>query len=117
MKIENVFKGISARLFNVSLDDAIKDPFLGSYNAWDLASGQPSNTNQRQDCVVVRASSGLWHDVLCSKVRIYLQYLQYPDIYTPAPDVQVRVRGRGRGGHRGLQLPRLHRRRDLRRRD
>ena len=46
----------------------MKGLFLGTYNAWDLASGQPSNTNQRQDCVVVRASSGLWHDVLCSKV-------------------------------------------------
>ena len=68
MKMENVFKGISARLFNVSLDDVMKGLFLGTYNAWDTGSGQPSNTNQRQDCVVVRASSGLWHDVLCSKV-------------------------------------------------
>ena len=32
-----------------------------------MCPGQPSNTNGKQDCVVIRASSGRWDDVVCSK--------------------------------------------------
>ena len=32
-----------------------------------MCPGQPSNTNGKQDCVVIRASSGNWDDVVCSK--------------------------------------------------
>ena len=40
-----------------------------SYTSWD--DGQPSNTNNKQDCVVIR-NTGKWDDVTCGGSRAYV---------------------------------------------
>lgn len=37
---------------------------LGTYQAW--LGGQPDNAGNRQDCVVLRNTDGLWNDVICN---------------------------------------------------
>ena len=44
-----------------------KDIYIVEQYATMMCPGQPSNTNGKQDCVVIRASSGNWDDVVCSK--------------------------------------------------